>query len=136
MKALYVLFAFLFLMTSCTSYKSVTSEKPDQSDSLPTQEEFFDQLSLLDVAHKIEVKISSGSVLPLKYQSHTRDSLYANYNLPKNGFPTVIPLDQIEELKVSKVNAPLTIALTGLWVGFSALMISTLISNMRFGFSF
>jgi hypothetical protein len=128
MRLYFAIVLILLLISSCKIYKPYL---PENFSGDLNKEEVWALLNTLESKDKIEIETNSGIILRLIYRSHTKDSLYANYNLPRNGFPTVIPLNGIQELKVSKTNIPLTLALSGLLIG----ILIFIASNLTFSFS-
>ncbi|NVJ85623.1 MAG: hypothetical protein HWE15_04915 [Algoriphagus sp.] len=137
MRSLSPILAFFWLIFSCQTYKPIASENLPETTAENHSELIEQYLSLLEKDADIKISTKSGRELELTYESHTSDTLYAKFNMPKNKFPTKIALQEIDELKVSKPDIPLTILLSGLTALGIYIMIDTAISNMNFGgFSF
>ncbi|TDQ18889.1 hypothetical protein DFQ04_0700 [Algoriphagus boseongensis] len=113
MKSCYLLIFLIAILTSCYSNKPLSK---NILEDISEEERILilnQQLRQIEEGAKIQVKSISGKAIGVKYQYVSQDTLYANYNMPKNKFPTKIPLQDINEIKISKLDVPITIFAAG-----------------------
>lgn len=122
------LFGFAWVLLGCSAYRPIEKSTIPNDPALSTQENYSRQLDKMKTNQKMEVILINGIELDLSYRDVHSDTLYAQYNLPKNSQPVKIPLHQIQRIKVSNVNLPLTLlmgTLTGLILyGIGAMSLS------------
>ena len=89
------------------------------------------QLAELKDGNKISITLDNEIEHELIFRSVLEDTLSATYQKPKEEIPIQVPVDRIQEVKVEKVNWPITLLVSGVFfVGFSALL-----SSMTFNYS-
>lgn len=77
----------------------------------------------------ISVKLTNESSYDLIYNSVARDTLNAKLQKPKTSGPLKIPMARIKEVEVEKMNLPLTLAATAVFIGGSFLIVSHQFNN-------
>lgn len=132
MKTQAKLLCCIFFFTACQSYQPITKGKKEDYSVEKRLEYLKAELAELEKSSRIQVTSKSGKALELKFQSFSQDTLFANYNMLKNNYPIKIPLLEIEEVKVSKINLPITLIL----VGASTAGIIILLSDLEFSMGY
>ncbi|MCS5489292.1 hypothetical protein [Algoriphagus limi] len=132
-KKITIFLSMVLLLSQCKTYQPMGSKNSQELSDENQTAIIIRNLSTLEKDEKIQILSKSGREMELRYQSHSSDTLYANYNLPKNKFPTKIAIDEIEELRVKKIDPLGTIIVSGLGITSILIMIGTLYSNMQFG---
>ncbi|MCS5489293.1 hypothetical protein [Algoriphagus limi] len=129
MKSIVFLFVCLCIFSSCKTYQSIRHEDHHAASEKNHDEVIISSLLTLEKDSKIKVISKSGTELRLKYISYSRDTLYANYNLPKNKFPVKVPIQEIEEIKVLKSDVKTTVILSAVGLGGFILITAVSFSN-------
>ncbi|TFV97509.1 hypothetical protein E4S40_02310 [Algoriphagus kandeliae] len=130
MKSILLFFVCLWILSSCKSYQTITPENLEDTSEENHQEIIKGNLMTLEKDAKIKVISKSSAELRLSYRSYSSDTLYANYNLPKNKFPVKVPIQEIEEIKVLKSDVKTTVILSA--VGLGGFILVTAVSFSDF----
>lgn len=112
----------LWVTMACHTYQPLSKDLPVGSNLEEKNEILENKLSKISPDTKLEVESISGKKLRVKFQSYSQDTLYADYDMPNNKFSVKMPLNDISEIKVDKVNGPLTAFAVG--VGLTGLILA------------
>lgn len=114
-----------FLNLNCKTYKPIEKATIPLESNLSKNENMTRQLGILKEGDLISVKLTNESSYDLIYNSVSRDTLIANLQKPKTSVSMKIPIERVKEVKVEKINLPLTLIISTILIGGSFLFVTS-----------
>lgn len=111
MKTLLFLLCSAILCMGCHVYKPMEKAGYHLDPGLSATENMQKQLNRMQKGERLQLDLKNEKQVTVTFLKVDEKKLYANYYLPRNRMPVEIPIEEIEVMKVSKFNFPLTGAL-------------------------
>lgn len=131
-----VIAGFLVLLAqiiwSCSTYKPIEKVTQPTNPKLTSSESLWRQLAYLKPGDQISIKTDNGKEFELVFKSVTKDTLFANFQKPKQAIPIKIHLDRIQQAKVEEFNLEFTLIGLAILIPASIVFLYSALNTLEF----
>ena len=114
------------LSWSCKSYAPIEKATIPADANYTMTENISRQLAQLKPGAMISVRLTNLSTFDLIFNKVASDTLTANLQKPRTSVLINIPINRIQEVRVEKIDVPLTLILSTVIIGGGILIVSNL----------